>query len=42
VLREGGEFRLAVAGLLGLDTILLELKRLREDFNRFIELEEKK
>jgi len=42
LLREDEEFRPAIAGLLGLDTILLELKRLREDFNRFIELEEKK
>jgi len=42
LLREDEEFRLAVAGLLGLDAILLELKRLREDFNRFIELEEKR
>ena len=42
LLREDEEFRLAVAGLLGLDAILLELKRLREDFNRLIELEEKR
>jgi len=42
LLREDEEFRLAVAGLLGLDAILLELKRLREDFNRFAELEEKR
>ena len=42
LLREDEEFRLAVVGLLGLDAILLELKRLREDFNRFVELEEKR
>jgi len=42
LLREDEEFRLAVAGLLGLDTILNELKKLREDFNRHIELEEKR
>jgi len=41
-LREDEEFRLAVAGLLGLDTILSELRKLREDFNRFVELEEKR
>jgi len=42
LLREDEEFRFAVAGLLGLDAILNELKKLREDFNRFIELEEKR
>lgn len=42
LLKEDEEFRLAVAGLLGLDTILGELRRLRENFNRFIELEEKR
>ena len=42
LLREDEEFRLAVTGLLGLDAILLELKKLREDFNKFIELEEKR
>jgi hypothetical protein len=42
LLREDEEFRLAVAGLLGLDAILNELKKLREDFNRHIELEEKR
>lgn len=35
LLREDEEFRLAVAGLLGLDEVLRELKKLREDFNRF-------
>jgi hypothetical protein len=42
LLREDEEFRLAVAGLLKLDAILLELKKLREDFNRLVELEEKR
>jgi DNA repair ATPase RecN len=42
LLREDEEFRLAVAGLIGLDTVILELRRLREDFNRFVELEEKR
>jgi len=42
LLREDEEFRLAVTGLLGLDAILNELKKLREDFNRHIELEEKR
>jgi hypothetical protein len=42
LLREDEEFRLAVAGLIGLDAILLELRRLREDFNRFVELEERR
>jgi DNA repair exonuclease SbcCD ATPase subunit len=42
LLREDEEFRLAVAGLIGLDTVILELRRLREDFNRLAELEEKR
>ena len=42
LLREDEEFRYAVAGLLGLDTILLELKALREDFNEHVKLEEKR
>jgi hypothetical protein len=42
LLREDEEFRLAVAGLIGLDAILLELRRLREDFNRLAELEERR
>ena len=37
LLREDEEFRLAVAGLLGLGEVLAELKKLREDFNRFVE-----
>ncbi|MGB9786198.1 MAG: hypothetical protein ACPLRJ_02845, partial [Infirmifilum uzonense] len=39
-LREDEEFRYAVAGLLGLDTILNELRMLRADFQRHLELEE--
>lgn len=42
LLREDEEFRLAVAGLLGLDTILGELKKLREDFNKLVELENRR
>ena len=49
LLREDEEFRYAVAGLIGFDEILKrldrheeELKKLREDFNKFIELEEKR
>ncbi len=42
LLREDEEFRYAVAGILGLDSILRELKELREDFNKFIELENKR
>ena len=42
LLKEDEEFRLVVVGLLGLDNVLLELKKLREDFNKFIELEEKR
>ncbi|WP_288007399.1 DUF3782 domain-containing protein [Thermofilum sp.] len=41
-LREDEEFRLAVAGLLGLNTILEELKKLRQDFQAHLELEEKR
>ena len=42
LLKRDEEFRLAVAGLLGLETILYELKRLREDFNRRLEALERK
>ena len=42
LLREDEEFRYAVAGLLGLDTVLSELKRLREDFNTFVKEQEKR
>lgn len=34
LLKEDEEFRLAVAGLLGLEEVLRELRRLREDFNK--------
>ena len=36
LVREDEEFRYALAGLLGLDTILSELKKLREDFLAFV------
>jgi ribosomal protein S1 len=42
LLKSDEEFRLAVAGLLGLDTIINELKKLREDFQAFVKLEEKR
>ncbi|MGC9119277.1 MAG: hypothetical protein ACP5I3_09865 [Thermoproteus sp.] len=42
LLREDEEFRLAVAGLLGLDEILKELRRLREDFTTFVKAEEER
>ena len=42
LLREDETFRMAVAGLLGLDSILNELKRLREDFNKLVDVEEKR
>ncbi|MGC9171005.1 MAG: hypothetical protein ACP5HD_09750, partial [Thermoproteus sp.] len=41
-LEEDEEFRLAVAGLLGLDEILKELRRLREDFMTFVKMEEER
>jgi hypothetical protein len=41
-LSEDEEFRYAVAGLLGLGAVLDELRKLREDFNKHIELEEKR
>ncbi len=40
--KEDEEFRLAIAGLLGLNTILEELKKLREDFNKFAKIEEER
>lgn len=40
--KEDEEFRLAIAGLLGLNTILEELKKLREDFNRFVKTQEER
>ena len=42
LLKEDEEFRYAVAGLLGLDTILSELRKLREDFSKYVELEERR
>lgn len=36
-LEEDQEFRYAVAGLLGLGEVLNELRRLREDFNNFVQ-----
>jgi len=41
-LKSDEEFRLAVAGLLGLDTVISELKRLREDFLTFVKEQEKR
>ncbi|MCC6056739.1 MAG: DUF3782 domain-containing protein [Desulfurococcaceae archaeon] len=41
-LKSDEEFRLAVAGLLGLDTVISELKRLREDFLTFVKVQEKR
>jgi len=42
LLKSDEEFRLAVAGLLGLDTVISELKRLREDFLTFVKEQEKR
>lgn len=42
LLREDEEFRYAVAGLIGLDAVLNELRRLREDFNAFVKEQEKR
>ncbi|MGC8994599.1 MAG: hypothetical protein ACP5J0_04280 [Pyrobaculum sp.] len=36
LLEEDEEFRMAVAGYLGLREVLEELRRLREDFNKFV------
>jgi hypothetical protein len=41
LLKSDEEFRLAVAGLLGLGTIISELKKLREDFLTFVKLQER-
>jgi hypothetical protein len=41
-LEEDAEFRYAVAGAIGILTVVEELRRLREDFNRLAELEEKR
>ena len=42
LLKSDEEFRLAVAGLLGLDTVISELKKLREDFQVFVKEQEKR
>ena len=42
LVREDEEFRYALAGLLGLEAILFELKKLREDFLVFVKEQEKK
>jgi Holliday junction resolvase-like predicted endonuclease len=42
LLREDEEFRLAVAGLIGLDAILNELRKLREDFHYFMKEQERR
>ncbi|MEZ0346125.1 MAG: hypothetical protein ABWK01_06215 [Infirmifilum sp.] len=42
LLREDAEFRYAVAGLLGIQGVLDELRKLREDFHRFIEIENRR
>jgi predicted nuclease with TOPRIM domain len=42
LLRQDEEFRLAVAGLLGLEATLSELKKLREDFLGFVKEQEKR
>jgi hypothetical protein len=41
-LEEDAEFRYAVAGAIGILTVVEELRRLREDFNRLAELEERR
>ncbi|MEM4896031.1 MAG: hypothetical protein QXQ93_06595, partial [Ignisphaera sp.] len=41
-LEKDAEFRYAVAGLLGLDTIISELRKLREDFLMLVREQEKK
>jgi hypothetical protein len=41
-LEEDAEFRYAVAGAIGMLTVVEELRRLREDFNRLAELEGKR
>ena len=42
LLKRDEEFRYAVAGFLGLDTVLNELKKLRDDFQTFVKLQEKR
>lgn len=41
-LEEDKEFKMAVAGAIGLGEILEELKRLREDFEKWIKMEEER
>ena len=41
-LEEDKEFKMAVAGTIGLGEILEELKRLREDFEKWIKIEEER
>ncbi|ABP51246.1 hypothetical protein [Pyrobaculum arsenaticum] len=41
-LEEDVEFRYAVAGFLGLGEVLNELRRLREDFNKYVEKSERR
>jgi len=41
-LEEDAEFRYAVAGAIGLLSVLEELRKLRENFNRFVEIEERR
>jgi len=42
LLKRDEEFRYAVAGFLDLDAVLNELKRLRDDFQTFVKLQEKR
>ena len=42
LLKSDEEFRLAVVGLLGFETLLNELKKLREDFLTFVNIQEKR
>ena len=42
VLEEDEEFKMAVAGTIGLGEILEELKRLREDFEKWIKMDKGK
>jgi len=41
-LEEDKEFKMAVAGTIGLGEILEELKRLREDFEKWIKMEKER
>ena len=41
-LEEDKEFKMAVAGTIGLGEILEELKRLREDFEKWVKMEEER